>query len=50
MMLTDDIRAFLRNYPPTGLLWDVCRELREQFGLTPDDCGIVLAQWIKETC
>ena len=48
MLLTDELRQFLREHP--GLLWDTCLELRRRFGLTPEEIGEVLAQWIRETC
>ncbi len=48
--LTDDMRAWIRQYPRTGLLWDFCREFQARHNLTPDESSTVLAQWIRECC
>ena len=35
--LTDPMREWMRQYPPTALLWQFIHDLRQQFNLTPEE-------------
>lgn len=49
MTLTDAIRAYLKAARQARyLLVDVIRDLRERFGMGPEEIGAVLAQDLRE--
>ena len=48
-VLTDPIRAYMRRAETTALLYDVVQDLIKAFGLTPEQAGRVIVEWINET-
>ena len=48
-VLNDEIRGYLRRTDRTALLWDTVQDLRKAFGLTPQDAGKAIAEWVNET-
>jgi len=50
MKLTDPMRAYLRD-PEIALLpfYDLIMAFIREFGLTPEQAGDLVAQWILET-
>jgi len=48
-ILNDPIRAYLRRAERTALLYDMVQDLIKAFGLTAEQAGRVIVEWINET-